>query len=57
MSDILQEVLTANQRYAADFGDKAKLAMPPARHFAILTCMDARRILPSSPDSPKATRT
>jgi carbonic anhydrase len=26
----------------ADFGDKAKLAMPPARHFAILTCMDAR---------------
>ena len=39
---ILQEVLTANQRYAADFGDKGKLAMPPARHFAILTCMDAR---------------
>ena len=42
MSDILQEVLAANQRYAADFGDKAKLAMPPARRFAILTCMDAR---------------
>ncbi len=42
MSDILQEVLAANQRYAADFGDKAKLAMPPARHFAVLTCMDAR---------------
>jgi carbonic anhydrase len=42
MSNILQEVLAANQRYAADFGDKAKLAMPPARHFAILTCMDAR---------------
>lgn len=42
MSSILQEVLAANQRYAADFGDKAKLAMPPARHFAILTCMDAR---------------
>jgi carbonic anhydrase len=42
MSNILQEVLAANQRYAADFGDKTKLAMPPARHFAILTCMDAR---------------
>jgi carbonic anhydrase len=42
MSNILQEVLAANQRYAADFGDKAKLAMPPARHVAILTCMDAR---------------
>ena len=26
----------------AGFGDKGKLAMPPARHFAILTCMDAR---------------
>jgi carbonic anhydrase len=42
MSNLLQEVVAANQRYAADFGDKAKLAMPPARHFAILTCMDAR---------------
>ena len=42
MSNVLQEVLGANQRYAADFGGKAKLAMPPARRFAILTCMDAR---------------
>src|SRR6202049_4847684 len=42
MSNVLQEVLAANQRYAADFGNKAKIAMPPARHFAILTCMDAR---------------
>jgi carbonic anhydrase len=42
MSNVLQEVLAANQRYAADFGDKARLAMPPARRFAILTCMDAR---------------
>src|SRR5246127_712068 len=42
MSNVLQEVLAANQTYAADFGDRAKLAMPPARHFAILTCMDAR---------------
>lgn len=42
MSQILSEVLEANRRYAADFGDKGKLAMPPARRFAILTCMDAR---------------
>jgi carbonic anhydrase len=42
MSNVLEEVLGANQRYAAAFGDKAKLAMPPARRFAILTCMDAR---------------
>jgi carbonic anhydrase len=42
VSNILQEVLAANQRYAADFGEKAKLVMPPARRFAILTGMDAR---------------
>lgn len=42
MSKILESVLEANRKYAADFGDKGKLAMPPARHFAILTCMDAR---------------
>lgn len=42
MSKILDEVLTANSAYAADFGDKGSLAMPPRRRFAILTCMDAR---------------
>jgi len=42
MSTIVKEVIAANERYAANFGDKAKLAMPPARRFAILTCMDAR---------------
>ena len=39
---VLREVLTANGSYAANFGDKGKLALPPARHFTILTCMDAR---------------
>ncbi len=39
---VLSEVLNANEGYAASFGDKAKLALPPARRFAILTCMDAR---------------
>ncbi len=42
MSKILDEVLAANQDYAAGFGDKGNLALPPARQFAILTCMDAR---------------
>ncbi len=42
MSQILTEVLESNQKYAANFGDKGKLALPPARSFAILTCMDAR---------------
>ena len=42
MSKILDEVLAANQTYAATFGDKGQLPMPPGRHFAILTCMDAR---------------
>jgi len=39
---VLQEVLSANEAYAAAFGDKGALAMPPSRRFAILTCMDAR---------------
>lgn len=39
---VLNEVLQANEAYAADFGAKGELALPPARGFAILTCMDAR---------------
>ena len=39
---IVEEVLAANDQYAASFGDKSELALPPARRFAILTCMDAR---------------
>lgn len=35
------EILAANDRYAAAF-DRAGLAAPPTRAFAILTCMDAR---------------
>ena len=42
MSQILDEVLAANRKYAETFGDKARLALPPARRFAILTCMDAQ---------------
>ncbi len=39
---VLNEVLAANKAYVADFGAKGSLALPPARSFAILTCMDAR---------------
>ena len=42
MSKLLDEVLAANADYVANFGDKGKLPIPPARGFAILTCMDAR---------------
>ena len=42
MSEVLEQVLKANARYAESFGDKSRLALPPARRFAILTCMDAR---------------
>src|SRR6516165_5269042 len=42
MSKILSEVREANAKYSANFGEKGKLALPPARRFAILTCMDAR---------------
>ncbi|MBU0654017.1 MAG: carbonic anhydrase [Gammaproteobacteria bacterium] len=42
MSKVLEEVLAANAGYVAGFGDKGNLPMPPGRHFAILTCMDAR---------------
>ena len=42
MSTVLPEVLAANASYVATFGAKATLALPPARRFAILTCMDAR---------------
>ncbi len=39
---VLDEVVAANEEYVRTFGDKSELALPPARRFAILTCMDAR---------------
>ncbi len=38
---VRDEILSANERYASGFG-KGELAMPPARQFAVVTCMDAR---------------
>jgi carbonic anhydrase len=42
MSKVVEEVVAANRAYAGNFGAKGELGLPPARHFAILTCMDAR---------------
>ena len=42
MSKVLDEVLSANARYVSSYGSKGNLALPQARRFAILTCMDAR---------------
>jgi carbonic anhydrase len=39
---VLPEVLAANAAYVAEFGERGSLALPPARRFAVLTCMDAR---------------
>lgn len=39
---VLPEILSANADYVRSFGDRGSLALPPARRFAILTCMDAR---------------
>ena len=38
---VVDEVRSANERYASGF-DKGSLPMPPGRHFAVVTCMDAR---------------
>jgi carbonic anhydrase len=38
---IYNEVLSANEKYASSF-TQGSLALPPARGFAILSCMDAR---------------
>jgi len=38
---VRDELLAANERYASTFG-KGGLRSPPARRFAVVTCMDAR---------------
>ncbi len=39
---VVDEVVQANEEYVRSFGAKGELSLPPARRFAILTCMDAR---------------
>lgn len=38
---VADELIGANERYAQTF-DRGDLPAPPARHLAVLTCMDAR---------------
>src|ERR671922_2206403 len=38
---VREQLIRANDDYAAGFG-KGDLPMPPARRFAVVTCMDAR---------------
>jgi carbonic anhydrase len=38
---VREEIVAANERYSGGF-TKGDLAMPPARQFAVVTCMDAR---------------
>jgi carbonic anhydrase len=42
MNHVFEEIEIANSNYAASFGVKKDLVMPPSRKTAILTCMDAR---------------
>ena len=38
---LFQELLASNAAYAGSF-DRSRLATPPARHLAVVACMDAR---------------
>ncbi|MGI8430522.1 MAG: beta-class carbonic anhydrase [Solirubrobacteraceae bacterium] len=40
---VIDELVQANAQYGDQF-DKGSLPMPPARHVAVLTCMDARLV-------------
>ena len=42
MSDNIERIKLANNKYAKEFGKKSDLEIPPARRLAVLTCMDAR---------------
>lgn len=44
-SPLLHELLSANERYADVFG-RSRLEIPPAKHLAVLACMDARLTVP-----------
>jgi len=42
VSDNIGHIISANQQYSKEFGNKSDLEIPPARRLAVLTCMDAR---------------
>lgn len=37
-----EQIMAANKEYSKEFGTKSDLGAPPAKHLAVLTCMDAR---------------
>ena len=43
---VVDDMIQANERFAQGF-DQGNLPMPPAKHVAILACMDARLIPPA----------
>ena len=42
MSDNIDKIKLANNKYAKEFGEKSDLGAPPKKRLAVLTCMDAR---------------
>ena len=55
MGTVRDEVLAANMAYSREFGDRARLAMPPGRHFAISPAWTRGSTRPSTAGSAKAT--
>ena len=53
---VTDELLQNAEQYAASF-DKGELPLPPAKHVAVLACMDARLNPTASSGSRRATRT
>ena len=49
MTKVVDDILAANETYAAEFGNKGSLALPPARRFAILPAWMRGSTPPSSP--------
>ena len=39
---VWKEFVEPNNQYAAEFGKKGELPLPPGKKLAIITCMDAR---------------
>ena len=42
MSENIERIKLANNKYSEEFGNKSDLEIPPVRRLAVLTCMDAR---------------
>ncbi|MFA9408832.1 MAG: beta-class carbonic anhydrase [Candidatus Dadabacteria bacterium] len=42
MSENIERIKLANNKYSEEFGNKSDLEIPPVRRLAVLTCMDTR---------------